>query len=251
MRIHLNGRMNADLDWKKEKEKALQTEEDLIWELDLGLFSNLKYPLAHKSQHLSLRLSLEHFQADIWSAFQLRTQAVVLYRGPLDFSRELQNDDKLGCSEMGADYLDLLVDGFAEMPFCLELDAGGIEDRWLEALLRNRARFPRFKLHVAHSQLLLDDNARVAVMLPPAGSVGLDRHRKLAQSLRELKQPFRIIPEEFFLLEWSELDYVIVDSATVDLQQKRKLQGFAAAGGVIITLGERLGLSGERDAIII
>lgn len=222
MRITLNGRTSADLDWKKEIQQARDTEERLVWVFDLGLFADLKYPLSHPSQYLSLRLAIEHFQNSVWSLFQSRTEAVVLYKGPLEL--------------LPSDYLDLLVQGFAEIPFCLELDAAGIEDPWREAFLRNRARFPGFQLHVSNSSLPLDEKANLAVILPPVEKIRPDGHSKLAKTIRELKKPFRLIPEEYFLLEWHGLDYVSVDPETIDLQLKRKLQGFRAAGGCVIIL---------------
>lgn len=64
---------------------------------------------------------------------------------------------------------------------------------------------------------------------------------KLLQS----KIAFRIISEVKLTTEWDGLDYLLVDSKHVTHQEKRKLQGFCAAGGTIVTLGDKIGLAFE------
>lgn len=87
--IRLDGRMQAELDWKiARKEASLATEQGfgLMWAIDLGLFTGLALPLTNQGQFLSLALSLEHFRDSLWHEFKDNTLGVSLYRGAADFS---------------------------------------------------------------------------------------------------------------------------------------------------------------------
>ncbi len=56
---------------------------------------------------------------------------------------------------------------------------------------------------------------------------------------------YRIIPETYLTTEWHGLDYLIVDPDSLSSQGFRKLQGFCAAGGTIVSLGKIMGLPYE------
>lgn len=57
--------------------------------------------------------------------------------------------------------------------------------------------------------------------------------------------PFRILFESSVHEEWGELEKIIVASSSVSSHGKRKLQGFCAAGGTVVTRGEVLDLMEE------
>lgn len=87
--IQIDGRMQADLSWKQECIKAREWVEKgyhLFWEIELGLFSRLAFPLTHQSQYLSLGLSLDHFRDVIWKEFGSHSLGISIYRGFADFS---------------------------------------------------------------------------------------------------------------------------------------------------------------------
>jgi hypothetical protein len=97
VRISLDGHLQADLDWKKERQLAKEYIEQgyaLLWEMDLGLFSSLPFPLTNQTQFLSLTLSLEHFRDSIWKEFRSHTLGVSLYRGAADFSLQFPWTDE-------------------------------------------------------------------------------------------------------------------------------------------------------------
>ena len=48
---------------------------------------------------------------------------------------------------------------------------------------------------------------------------------------------FRVIPEELLMMEWDELDCLIVDPAQMSSHGMRQLRGFHAAGGLAISCG--------------
>lgn len=90
--IQLNGRLDADLNWKPARLKAVKHMAQghrLLWEIDLGLFDRLPHPLSNQEQYLSLRLALEHFRDTLWKEFKQHTIGLCLYRGSLDFSAQL------------------------------------------------------------------------------------------------------------------------------------------------------------------
>lgn len=63
--------------------------------------------------------------------------------------------------------------------------------------------------------------------------------------LNEKNISFQIIAEELLTISWSQLDYLVVLSATIEPSAKRKLAGFVAASGTVVVVGEGLELSNE------
>ncbi|GAB4185037.1 MAG: hypothetical protein Tsb0015_01650 [Simkaniaceae bacterium] len=57
--------------------------------------------------------------------------------------------------------------------------------------------------------------------------------------------PYRVIPEFLLTEQWENLDQLVVCSAFLSEQGMRKMQGFEAAGGRIISYGPKLGLAEE------
>jgi hypothetical protein len=63
--------------------------------------------------------------------------------------------------------------------------------------------------------------------------------------LSERQIPFRLIPESLLTEAWDGIDHIIILSRSVTLQGKRRLQGFCAAGGKVVSIGDLLGLADE------
>lgn len=94
--IHLDGRMQSDLDWKEAKEHALQAVNKgyaVMWNMQMGLFDELLHPLTHQAQCLSLTLALEHFRDSLWKEFKSQTLGITLFRGSADFSHGFRWDE--------------------------------------------------------------------------------------------------------------------------------------------------------------
>lgn len=70
--------------------------------------------------------------------------------------------------------------------------------------------------------------------------VTLDR---LFLELKEKQISFRVIPEFYLTEEWEGIDFLFTLYPSV--LGKRKLQGFCAAGGEVISIGEKIGLVNE------
>jgi hypothetical protein len=64
-------------------------------------------------------------------------------------------------------------------------------------------------------------------------------------SLRQI--PCRVIPEAQLTEAWDGIDYILAVSSSVSYQGKRRLQGFCAAGGYVVPLGESMGLAHEMS----
>jgi hypothetical protein len=95
--ISLNGKMNGDLDWRIKEAQAKKCSENnlfILWNINLGLFNDLTFPLRHQGQYQSLGLALDHFRKTLWNKFEENTFGICLYRGPLDTSEVLPWDEE-------------------------------------------------------------------------------------------------------------------------------------------------------------
>lgn len=321
IKIGIDGRTQADLDWKLAREWALISKErglHIFWEMYLGLFQDLQLPLTNQSQFLSLGLSLEYFRDTLWKEFQEETIGLCLYRGSPDFSFHFKWDPQqitnfqewlqdsfeslqsfnqeyglnagsfseilpehlsgimggprllsLFCRDAIGEYLDLLAARLPDQLKCFLLfDGSGVEDPALLANLVTKERYPRLNLGLKQgigygNELTWDvpgqkdfiglalpadsfeQEINHAICLPsmslhhPLIDLSLN---KAILALKDFNLPFRMIPEVFLTQEWDRLDFLFVYSKNINLQGRRKLQGFCAAGGTVITLGERLGV---------
>lgn len=292
--IHLEAGIKAHLDWSQAIEAARDAIEKgylLRWHLDLGLFNQLAYPLSHRSQFLSLSLSIQHFLETIWPIFKENTQDILLYKGSADYSHlfnweeeqkeglkkwlenayktidalneesdlsfvsfedihpvELQKTKAgrrwlaLFCRDVSVDYLNLLIAHIPdEIPLTIELDVDHSDDFCLQAQLTARDKYER--AHLKLSKEITQVDAPIAVCLPPSSLIKASAVQGLheaMQKLQDTKQPFKIIPETFLITEWDELNVLIVTPQGVSSEGRRKLLGFCAAGGLIVTLDNLL-----------
>jgi hypothetical protein len=310
--ITLDGRTQADLDWKnarKEAQFAIEKGYALMWDLQLGLFDRLQHPLTHQTQFLSLTLSLEHFRDSLWKEFKSQTLGISLFRGSVDFSRgfswdidqkqsfnewlqeiydpstesldfcQLEQHDegqqliRLFCRDVAVEYLALLASRLPDsLPTYLYLDAGSLAGSILnEIQLLNPARFDRLRLalkghhlpfdvlgweaptfqgYSGHSivELPLLSEKAIGVCIPPLNFYHSRHYRGLEeglQALDKLSLPFKIIAESQLTSSWDGLDYILYAPSGLSTQGKRKLQGFCAAGGTVVSTGDLLGLSHE------
>ncbi|MCB1111849.1 MAG: hypothetical protein KDK72_04225 [Chlamydiia bacterium] len=257
----------------------------LFWKIDLGLFHKLKLPLDNQTQMLSLKLSLDHFRDTLWQQFHRHTIGISLYEGSLLLSDALPWDDTLKeslnqwgghlddfCIHVFVEYLERLACGLPEaLQTYVLLDAGAIVDPAHLARLATAERFDQIHLALKESRLPLNDlswrggrspcgyladqhlpiddtAATVAVCLPSLEQQGRDGDAAMNGAfsfLEERQVPYRVIPELMLTSEWDGLDYLIVWPQYTTPQGLRMLQGFCAAGGTIVTLGEKMDLPEE------
>jgi hypothetical protein len=327
--VSLDGRLKSDLNWRESQEQAQHYMEQgsaILWEIDLGLFSQLTLPLANQTQYLSLGLSLEHFRDTIWKDFKHQSLGLVLYRGTLNFSDSFHwNDEQesnlkgwiqdhfttlqiveegtrlsfssfnqidhyslskseygrqlihLFCRDVMIEYINLLASRLPDtLPRYLLLDAHSVENPLYQVQLLHPERFDQLNLAVKGAKIPLKclgwehaspygvisqfdsppifplPEEKIGICLPAMDKYQALHDQGIANILHHLLNqqiPFRLIPERDLITDWDGLDYLFYLPTGLSSQGKRKLQGFCAAGGTTVSLGEKLGLSHELSLI--
>jgi hypothetical protein len=64
-------------------------------------------------------------------------------------------------------------------------------------------------------------------------------------ALKKRSISFKLIAESQLTSQWDGLDYLLYSPTGLSTQGKRKLQGFCAAGGTVVSTGALLGLPYE------
>lgn len=272
--ILLDGTLSSDLKWDAQKKRADELIEKgykILWEIDLGLFSRLTFPLKDEAQGNILKLSLEVFYQQIWEKYKEESLGLLLYRGSSDFTHEFpdEKEKNLHCCQVCIDYLDYITQDMPDsLPLFLAIDASGATNSGFLAQVLSRERFENYQLIIHGGPLPLqglawnDDRAtvgylskkpislktkemaNVALCLPPL-SEEFDSLTGVIDEMNQLGLHYRIIPELFLTVEWDGLDYLLFNPLSLSSLGERKLQGFCAAGGTVVTLGDKIGLPYE------
>jgi hypothetical protein len=189
----------------------------------------------------------------------------VIYPYQLEKTKEGAQILSLFCRDACVDYMALLATRLPETSDCyLLLDFKEVDkDALFQAQLASQDCFNFLKLVTKDSLLPLSEFCWNDVLMTheissPAVSLGVcfppkemcrpSQFKGLREVLLKLiaqKTAFRIISETNLITEWEGLDELIYVPSGLSSQGKRKLQGFCAAGGTLITLGEKLGLANE------
>jgi hypothetical protein len=310
--IHLDGRVQFDLDWKKGREQAQFAVEKgyaLMWNMQMGLFNDLIHPLTHQSQFLSLTLALEHFRDSLWKEFKSQTLGLILFRGSVDFSNGFRWDEhqeqnlrhwlqeinlphlasldvsqlmqhgegkqfiRLYCRDVAIEYIALLATRLPDsLSAYLFLDTQVLSRSLLsEMQILNPERFDRLHLALRGHQLpfnaigweeptaqgfsgysLVDlpavQTASIGICIPPMHFYHPQHYQGLEEGILALQKEsiaFKLIAESHLTAQWDGLDYLLYSPTGLSTQGKRKLQGFCAAGGTVISTGNLLGLPNE------
>lgn len=116
------------------------------------------------------------------------------------------------------EHVHLILKGMTA-PFCgIAWGDGGIAHGYMGDSMQ-------FKQHTAAPVL--------GLYLPKDAMIDSSILKQLDQLISTLQTPFRIIAEEKLTEQWDGLDKLIVPAQAVSSQGKRKLLGFAAAGGIV------------------
>jgi hypothetical protein len=149
------------------------------------------------------------------------------------------------------EYIHILAANLPDtMPISIHLDASGIIDPLFFALLTSKEHFHSLKLHTTNgvNYITQEKEANIAICLPSLKSFfpsTLNVLKYAFDLFEERKIPYRVIPEALLISEWDLVDYLFVNPATLNKEGIRKLQGFAAAGGIVVSLAEPIGIPGE------
>ena len=180
----------------------------------------------------------------------------------------------LFCRNVVLEYLTLLgtrVPDSLPLYLCLEIHPS--TSLFEQLVLLNPDAFSRFHLALRNSSLTfpvcgwqtslphgyIGENSQdlphpaavsVGVCVCPANCYQLKIYQELAEAigmLNEKKIPYRLISESELTAQWDGLDHLIYSPTNLTTTAKRKLQGFCAAGGEVISTGNLLGFSLERN----
>jgi hypothetical protein len=266
--IRLPARLSDDLNWSKEKaiaEQMVEAGKYLFWEIDLGLDS-FQFTPEDSASFYSFSLAMEEFSKQLWPQFQEHTFGVALYRGmfpPVQnfpfthwegaFSEWAAGDYELYSVQMLSEYLHRLISFLPDtvLPFAL-IDATQMSSTARVSQIFSTARFEHLHLAIKGATVPFSGmgweegwmgciprtSNNLGVLLPTDACFSASIRKSLDEIIHDLKgknEPFRIVPEEKLTEQWDGLDKLIVISEGLSPQGKRKLLGFAAAGGEITT----------------
>lgn len=241
--LTLDAGLKSSLEWHhsiEEAKRLIALGYQIFWTLDLGSIDD--------PSHLEiLKHSVEHFNEVIWKEFSGSTVGVSLYQGSYSLS-----DEKV-------EFLDYLAAELAdEVVTFLLLDATESPNVIVEAQLTSKVRFPHFTLAIKGGKVPCESfrwkvdhldsvhhECSIGISIPEEG--GSDQLLNILNRLQEIKKPYKVIPESLLTSEWHGLDYVIVDPETLSVMGRRKLMGFCAAGGTVVSLGEKMDLPLEKS----
>lgn len=88
----------------------------------------------------------------------------------------------------------------------------------------------------------------LGIVMPEMGAMPYDLFDEIIACLHEKNISYCIFPESLITDNWHGLDHILVFSESVTSEGRRMLQGFNAAAGQVITVGDSLGLLEEIDS---
>lgn len=170
---------------------------------------------------------------------------------------------RLFCRDACADYLYRLTAGLPGdlLPWLL-LDTAAVKDPATVLELTHRDCWSRFTMGLKNPTQLLfgfgwdypspygylarslqelpsDQLVSAGLLLPSRDEVSEASAQGIRKALEHLQtsgMPFRVLTEELLTAEWDQLQTLVVIADCVGPMCKRKLQGFEAAGGMVISL---------------
>lgn len=180
---------------------------------------------------------------------------------------------RLFCREAVGEYFSLLAGQLPDpLPLFLFFDIRDVSDPYQAAELISKERYPRFHIGVRGNyqcggEFGWEENTigsgylgtvslpqktpsrpSTGICLPEIKKDHLQRKESLqgvVSTLEKASVPFCFIPESWLTTEWDGLDTLFISSIGLNVQTRRKLLGFCAAGGTVVTIGQNLQLPNE------
>lgn len=234
-----------------------RVHDDLLWtidgnpsvfEFDLGL-TDPYFPLEDEMHFNALAKALSHFTQDVWPRFP--ESKAILYRGSADFSRffkwtEAQETNfaswkeniaenreehlrKLFCAEAFALYFQMLAHKLPDdLPVSLILDTANIGSPAEILHLLSTTRFEHFHIEA------LAFHSNIGICIPPDSHCSTQVLQRLDALIQKMPS-FKPIYETHLTEQWDGLDEIYVLPDAVTERGRRKLKGFEAAGGSVIS----------------
>ncbi|MBA2367902.1 MAG: hypothetical protein H0V82_02625 [Candidatus Protochlamydia sp.] len=91
-------------------------------------------------------------------------------------------------------------------------------------------------------------DVKIGVCIPSLAYCKPSHWEGIGQALEEFGKrgiEYKLMAEENLITNWDGLDFLIYTPSVLSFQGKRKLQGFCAAGGTVVSTGDLLGLPYE------
>lgn len=179
----------------------------------------------------------------------------------------------LFCRDTIVEYLELLTNRLPdEISIFVKLDGSQAQNPLLLSQLFSKERFGRMHLalipgelsihaftcdpsetHIGSisrelTQKYLSKKISIGICFPSISMCRPIQYEGMHDALIVLKEneiAYRIIPEIALTTEWDGLDYLLVSPQGISGQGYRKLQGFCAAGGTIVSLGNAIHMPQE------
>lgn len=264
--ISLPSRLEDDLEWGltlKLAEQVAYSGKYLFWNIDLGL-SAYRFIPEDTAAFFSFSLALEEFTKKVWPVFAEQTLGASIYCGKFhphfNFPPSHWELDPLSAADALSDYLHRLASFLPEEVIAFaQFDVSEIHSYAILAQFLSKERFKYLQLALQGAKIpfvglcwndgyaaqgWIGQKAAENISLPAAISTGVylpnDSHmsfclfEQLLVHLIHEQKPFRILAEDKLTQEWDGLEDLIVIENCISVQGKRKLQGFAAAGGQIL-----------------
>lgn len=257
-----------DLLWEEEIEEIKGLERvEIEFQLDLRSRAfRFRDPVGFYSRSIAMT----EFNERIASLYAPKISAVFLYKGGVDFraaievDASLREDFLLWKGEYFKEETDQVYRVFSigvlmeylhrlgaqlreDLSLFVELDFRAVTRISHQAELLANFYFPYIKPKVRGLLLQEEESATLGVVLPELGRVPYDRLDAIFGELHEENIPYRSIPEASIVELWHGIDDLIVLPDTLSPEGIRRLKGFNAAGGRVLFVGERIGLSFEED----
>lgn len=220
---------SQDLSWKIQKKQAYEAEQ-ILWEFDFKLEKS-RFSLDREVIFNSCLIALETFSQEMWQLFSEKTQGIILYKGSLEFIKQISEDLEGFSLVDAADFLgDFLQRLMAVLP----------ENVKVYSLFERTPHFSpsqTCQLLAKHrfQHLLLsltpDPESTKGLLLPPDELWTADLYPKIDKLLE--KNQLRLIPEKLLNEMWNGLNELLVFKNALSRQGMRQVEGFQAAEGVV------------------
>ncbi len=278
--IKLPAFLDSDLLWDEQMHQAellVSRGKYLVWDLQLGLESeeiSFFDPVAFQSWGIAL----QEFSRVVWKKFRASTWGVILFRGCI-YEQDMPFPERVGALQLCADYLHRLASYLPDtLPIFLLWDASACTRMSEVAILLSAERFTHFQLGVRGTRLMLSacdwqtghgrrgwigvgspptlakeaekGEVKVGIVIPGDDVISQEVMSLLDEVLKffvDGRIGYRLVPEGLLNEQWDDLDSLILFVPAMTTLGKRKVLGFLAAGGRVITVGGTCGLGGEMS----
>lgn len=251
-----------DLKWptlESEIEMTLKEFDSLSFAFDFG-FDPDHFNFKDEITFFSLSIAVGEFIKRVSEPFGDKVKEILFYRGRGDFSRSILQKQylyhafvewkeeyfsdkalhphmlRLFSIQMMMQYLHQLAAPIPDGPKLI-VQLEGLDDmRPSEALeLSSDEHFSYI-----HLDQNVDEEATIAIVLPQIGKVDYTSMDKIILFFKAQGIRYRVIPEKLLTEKWCGIDELVVISHTISQEGLRMLQGFNAAMGSVIWMGEEM-----------